>query len=37
MQVSCARDHLSRTIDIHWETKDEFLKDINSRWLIYTQ
>ncbi len=27
MQVSCARNHLSRTINIHWETKDEFSKD----------
>ncbi len=35
MQVSCARDYLSRTIDIHWETKDEFLKDTDDCWMIY--
>ncbi len=27
MQVSYAENHLSRTIDIHRETKDEFSKD----------
>ncbi len=36
MQVSCARDHLSRTIDIHWETKDEFSKDTDDRRMIYS-
>jgi len=35
MQVSCARDHLSRTINIHQETEDEFLKDTNDRRMIY--
>ncbi len=29
MQVSCARNHLSKTINIHWETKNKFLKDTN--------
>ena len=36
MQVSCARDHLSRTIDIHQETKNEFLKDTDDHWIIYS-
>ncbi len=35
MQVSCAENHLSRTTYIHQETKNEFLKDTNDRWMIY--
>ncbi len=35
MQVSCARDYLSRTINIHQEIKDEFLKDTDDHWMIY--
>ncbi len=27
MQVLYARNHLSRIINIHWETKNEFSKD----------
>ena len=34
MQVSCARDYLSRTINIHQEIKDEFLKDTDDNWMI---
>ncbi len=36
MQVSYARNHLSRTINIHQETKDEFLKDTDDHWMIYS-
>jgi len=35
MQVSCAENHLSRTINIYQEIKDEFSKDINDHWMIY--
>ena len=35
MQVSYARNHLSRIIDIHWKIKDEFLKDTDYHWMIY--
>ena len=35
MQVSCSRDQLFRTIAIHQETEDEFLKDISSCRMIY--
>ncbi len=35
MQVSCVRDHFSRTIDIHRETKDEFSKDTDDCQIIY--
>ena len=35
MRVSCARDHLSRTINIYRETKDEFSKDTDDHQMIY--
>ncbi len=35
MQVSCVENHLSRTIDIHWETKNEFSKDTDDCQMIY--
>ena len=35
MQVSCSRDQLFKTIAIHWEIEDEFLKDTRSYWMIY--
>jgi len=35
MQVSCAENHLSRTTDIHQETKNEFSKDTDDCWMIY--
>ncbi len=35
MQVSCLKDLLSETITIHWRTKDESQKSINSSWIIY--
>ncbi len=34
MQVSCAENHLSKIIDIHWETKDEFSKDTDDHQII---
>ncbi len=37
MWVSCSRDHLSRTINIHWRTEDEFTKDTSSSEMIYSQ
>ena len=37
MQVSCAENHLSRTIDIHWRIEDEFLKNTSHCEMIYTQ
>ncbi len=36
MQVSCAENHLSRTTDIHWETKNEFSKDTDDHQMIYS-
>ncbi len=36
MQVSCARNYLFKTIDIHQETKDEFLKDTDDCQMIYS-
>jgi len=36
MQVSYVRNHFSRTIDIHQETKDEFLKDTDDHSMIYS-
>ena len=35
MQVSYAENYLSRTSDIHQETKNEFSKDTDDRWMIY--
>ncbi len=37
MQVSYAENHLSKTFDVNQKTEDEFLKNTNSHWLIYTQ
>jgi len=37
MRVSCAENHLSKTIDIHQRIEDEFLKDTSHREIIYTQ
>jgi len=37
VRVSYAENYLSRTIDIHWETEDEFLKDTDDCQMIYTQ
>ncbi len=37
VRVSYAENHLSKTIDIHWETEDEFTKDTSSSEMIYTQ
>ena len=35
MQVLHLRNQLFKTIAIHWETEDEFSKDISSCWMIY--
>ncbi len=35
MQVSCSEDLLSKTIAIHWRTKDELQKSISSSQIIY--
>ena len=35
MRVSCAENHLSRTTDIHQETKNKFLKDTDDCRMIY--
>jgi len=37
MQVSCAENHFSRTIDIHQRIEDESSKDTSHREMIYTQ
>ncbi len=37
MQVSYVENHLSKTFNVNWRTEDEFSKDTNSHWMIYTQ
>ncbi len=37
MQVLYAENHFFKTINIHWKTENEFLKDTSSRKMIYTQ
>jgi len=37
VRVSCAENHLSRTINIHQEIENEFTKDTSSSEMIYTQ